>query len=256
MVGVSPAVPGGCSCRVRPATPPPVSPVTMFGFATGWECTHSYVVRVRGRNYASDSVWFALWRCGFAKWVEDTAKRLSGRGTSARTPSQREEANKFGDQVGEDCSSLDSEVEGTLRVASPRPRHFRDKNLRILSPRWAVDLYSLCSAVMRAFSSVGRALPLQGRCRGFESLNAHKFSFRTPQGSAGGVLLFRGLLRVNSGDGYRLDGSMTSGRRTNEPRLLFTMVIPTRIWLGIPVQRTNTKRHVVTHLGTATSSSE
>ena len=26
----------------------------------------------------------------------------------------------------------------------------------------------------RAFSSVGRALPLQGRCRGFESLNAHK----------------------------------------------------------------------------------
>jgi hypothetical protein len=54
------------------------------------------------------------------------------------------------------------------------PRNtFRDKNCELVSPGWAVDLYTLCSAVMRAFSSVGRALPLQGRCRGFESLNAH-----------------------------------------------------------------------------------
>ena len=57
---------------------------------------------------------------------------------------------------------------------------FATKNCELVSPGWAVDLYTLCSAVMRAFSSVGRALPLQGRCRGFESLNAHMIGARFP----------------------------------------------------------------------------
>ena len=76
---------------------------------------------------------------------------------------------------------------------------FVTKICELVSPGWAVDLYTLCSAVTRAVSSVGRALPLQGRCRGFESLNAHAIFLSEPRQAqpAGFCVSGTGLDRIH-----------------------------------------------------------
>ena len=150
-----PAVPGGCVLLGSPATHPPASPGSQSGLPVG-------------------------------KGPIDGSRSEAELGPIRQVDGLS--AVRGGAHIRPTCCT----VRLIRRRLGPSLRYFVTKFANLVSPGWAVDLYTLCSAVMRAFSSVGRALPLQGRCRGFESLNAHKFSFRTPQGSALRVFALRG----------------------------------------------------------------